>query len=295
MKKTKKALGVVWLVGFLTSLLASAPREVAADAKFGAPKDFTLVLGDSIAFGFQSAKFMAALPDPEPAIFDTGLADVFAARLAGTAPGKGSTVVNLSCPGETTASFLGLAPCPYSPPFRLHTEYTESPIVAAEIFLGAHRGQVSPILVTLGINDALEVLDVCGPPEPDPNTCIGTLVPPVLVAVAANLDEALGRLRAMAPDAVIILLQYYNPIAVIDPATNPLMLDLNVVIGNVADSHRAHVADAFPPFNLAPPQPATLCVLTLMCEDEDIHPSDAGYAVIGDLMFTAGGYTRFER
>jgi hypothetical protein len=37
-------------------------------------------------------------------------------------------------------------------------------------------------------------------------------------------------------------------------------------------------------------------VLTLMCdEDADIHPSDAGYAVIGDLMFAAGGYTRFER
>jgi lysophospholipase L1-like esterase len=289
--KTKQALMVVLLVGFLTGLLASAPRAVAADAKFGAPKDFTLVLGDSLAFGFQRAKFGAALPDPDPAIFDTGFADVFATRLAATAPGKRSTVVNLSCPGETTGSFLGLAPCPYSPPFRLHTEYTDSQIVAAEIFLAAHRGQVSPILITLGVNDALEVLEVCGPDA----TCIGPLLPSILAVVAANLDEALGRLRAVAPDAVIVLLQYYNPIAVIDPATNILLLGLNEVIGDVADTHRAHVADAFPLFSLAPPQPATLCVLTLMCEDADIHPSDAGYAVIADLMFAAGGYTRFER
>jgi lysophospholipase L1-like esterase len=289
--KTKQGLMVVLLVGYLTGLLASAPRAVAADAKFGAPKKFTLVLGDSLAFGFQSAKFEAALPDPDPAIFDNGFADVFAARLAATAPGKRSTVVNLSCPGETTGSFLGLAPCPYSPPFRLHTEYTDSQIVAAEIFLAAHRGQVSPILITLGLNDALEVLEVCGPD----GTCIEPLLPSILAVVAPNLDEALGRLRAVAPDAVIVLLQYYNPIAVIDPATNSLILGLNEVIGDVADTHRAHVADAFPPFNLAPPQPATLCVLTLMCEDADIHPSDAGYAVIGDLMFAAGGFTRFER
>jgi lysophospholipase L1-like esterase len=294
MKKTKQTRGIVWLVAFLTGLLASAPPAVAADAKFGAPKDFTLALGDSIAFGFQRAKFAAALPDPDPAIFDTGFVDVFAARLAATAPGKGSTVVNLSCPGETTVSFLGFAPCPYSPPFRLHAEYSGSQIVAAETFLAAHRGQVSPILIALGANDALEVLDVCDP-EPDSIICIRALLPLVLAAVAANLDEALGRLRAVAPDAEIILLQYYNPIAVIDPATNPLMLGLNEAIGDVADTHRAHVADAFPPFHLAQPQPATLCVLTLMCEDGDIHPSDAGYMVIGDLMFAASNYTRFER
>src|SRR4030095_1720249 len=107
--KTKQALMIVVLVGFVTGLLASAPRAVAADANFGAPKDFTLVLSDSLAFGFQRAKFEAALPDPDPAIFDTGFADVFAARLAATAPGKRSTVVNLRCPGETHRSVIGRA------------------------------------------------------------------------------------------------------------------------------------------------------------------------------------------
>jgi hypothetical protein len=55
------------------------------------------------------------------------------------------------------------------------------------------------------------------------------------------------------------------------------------------------VADAFPAFN-GVPQPAGLCTLTLMCTAEsDIHASDAGYALIADLMFRAAGYTRFEK
>jgi len=31
-----------------------------------------------------------------------------------------------------------------------------------------------------------------------------------------------------------------------------------------------------------------------MCPGGDIHASDAGYAMIGGLMFEAAGYTRFE-
>jgi hypothetical protein len=114
--------------------------------------------------------------------------------------------------------------------------------LAAESFLAAHRGQVSPILIALGANDALKVLEVCGPDA----TCIGTLLPSILAVVAASLDEGLGPLRAMAPDAVIVLLQYYNPIAVIDPATNSLILNLHEVSGGVADTHRAPWRTPFP-------------------------------------------------
>jgi hypothetical protein len=31
-----------------------------------------------------------------------------------------------------------------------------------------------------------------------------------------------------------------------------------------------------------------------MCVAGDIHASDAGYAVIADLMFQSAGFTRFE-
>lgn len=258
--------------------------------KFSAPKPFVLGLGDSLMFGFQQAKFFAGLPDPDPAVFNTGFADIFVARLAKTAPGKGTALVNFACFGETTGSFL-TGPCAYNLAFRLHEEYTGAQMEAAESFLNAHRGQVSPILISLGANDVLAIVDVCGL---DPS-CIGAALPSVLATVGENLNAVLGRLRTAAPDAEIIMLQYYNPLAVLDPSTNVLTAALNPVIGNVAAAHRARVADAFPAFNLAAPQPATLCLLTLMCTPfADLHASDAGYQVISDLFFEAAGFTRFE-
>lgn len=277
-------LAVVFLCGLSSPSWAEAP-------KFSAPKAFMLGLGDSLMFGFQETKFVAGWPDPDPATFNTGLADVFVARLAETAPGKETALVNFACPGETTGSFLN-GPCPYNVAFRLHQEYTGAQMDVAEAFLEVHRGHVSPILISLGANDALGIVDVCGL---DP-ICIGAALPGVLASVRENLTAALARLRVAAPDAEIILLQYYNPLAVIDPSTNVLLVSLNAVIENVTGAHQARVADAFPAFNLAPPQPATLCALTLMCTPlVDVHASDAGYQLIGDLFFDAAGFTRFER
>lgn len=261
----------------------------AEEPKFSAPKAFTLALGDSLAFGFQQVKFAA---DPfNLTQFHTGFAFVFAARVAETPPGKGNALMNLGCPGETSASFLA-GPCAYhAAGFPLHVNYGGAQIDAAEAILDVHRGQVNPILIALGANDVLGLVAFCGV---DP-ACIETFLPGVLATLADNYDQVLARLRAAAPDAEIILLQLYNPLAVIDPSTNGPAVLVNDTIADVAAAHRARLANAFPAFNLAPPQPATLCVLTLMCVAGDVHASDAGYEVIADLMFEASGYTRFER
>ena len=42
--------------------------------------------------------------------------------------------------------------------------------------------------------------------------------------------------------------------------------------------------------DLAKREPQTLCRLTLFCSDGDIHASNAGYQVIGDLMWDVSGY-----
>jgi lysophospholipase L1-like esterase len=262
----------------------------AQNAKFSAPKDFTLALGDSLAFGYQEAKFVANPFDL--AQFRTGFAFLFTLRVAETSPGKGAELLNLGCPGETTTSFLN-GPCAYhAAGFPLHLNYAGSQMEAAEALLRAHRGQINPILISLGANDVLTLLFIC--PGLDVG-CIEATLPGVLTTVGQNLSQIVGRLRAAAPDAEIVLLQVYNPLVFVSPATNTLATSLNQVIGSVAAAHRARVANAFPSFNLAPPQPLTLCALTLMCTAlPDIHASDAGYAVIADLMFRAAGYTRFE-
>jgi hypothetical protein len=259
----------------------------AQDEKFSAPKEFTLALGDSLAFGFQAGK------NPfDVAQFHTGFAFVFTQRVAETSAGKSAQLVNLGCPGETTLSFL-TGPCVYNAilGFPLHQAYTGSQMAAAEGFLSANRGKVGPILVSLGANDVLSVLGICQGLDPQ---CVFAVLPGILARVGENLSEVLGRLRSAAPDAEILLLQLYNPLEVPFPGSNVLATSLNQVIGNVAAAHRARTANAFPSFNLAAPQPGTLCALTLICTLGDIHASDAGYRVIADLMFEAAGYTRFE-
>jgi lysophospholipase L1-like esterase len=278
-----------WLVVTFLLAVSMASAAWADEAKFSAPKNFTLALGDSLAFGFQEAKFNANPFDL--AQFHTGFAFLFTQRLAQTAPGAGAVLLNLGCPGETTTSFLN--GCAYQEAgLPLHFHYSGSQMDAAEALLHTHRGQVSPILISLGANDALAVLDIC--PTFDP-ACVGANLPGILATIGQNLSHALGRLRAAAPDAEIVVLQLYNPLAVISQQTNVLAIALNEVIGGVAAAYRARVANAFPAFNLAPPQPATLCALTLICTVlQDIHASDAGYRVIADLMFEAAGYARFE-
>ena len=105
----------------------------------------------------------------------------------------------------------------------------------------------------------------------------------------------LRALRQAAPYSEIIVLQYYNPFALLNaPADflNPLVEQANSLIGAAATAQRAGLADAFTPFNLGP-QPGTLCTLTGICTAlQDIHPTDAGYLVIARQFWAASGYDR---
>ena len=164
-----------------------------------------LALGDSLTFGFQESKFLA---NPDPTNFATGFVDDFVDRLSATPAGRDVRVVNFGCPGETTSSFLA-GPCAYHAfGFSLHDNFTGSQMAAAEAFLAAHRGHVGPILISLGANDILAAVTVCGGVNPQ---CLNAQLPGILAAVAANYETVLARLRAAAPDAEIIAVALYNP------------------------------------------------------------------------------------
>ena len=275
-------------------ITGAVSTAAAQTTRFSAPKDYVLALGDSLTFGFQRVKFNA---NPDPTNFNTGFVDDFAQRLLATAPGRDSRVVNFGCPGETSSSFL-TGPCAYHSIFGLplHDNFESSQIDAAEAFLAAHRGQVGPILISIGANDVLDAVTACGGVNPQ---CIGALLPGILATLSANYSEILGRLRAAAPDTEIVILELYNPFAVFDAQTNAqtngLTIAINQVIEGLAAVNRARVANPFPAFDLAPPQPATLCGLIFFCANGDIHPRDAGYQVMGDLIWAASGYANFER
>ena len=276
-------LRVIGIVAALVGLLGGTSSAFATPGSQDSPGHYYLALGDSLAYGFQLGKFLAALPNVDAAIFNTGYVDGFAAMVR--AVQDPLPTVNFGCPGETTVSYF--AGCAFSQAGGpLHNGYAGSQEAAALAFLGAHHGQVGLITLDNGANDISPCLS-----SPDP-ACI----PNALAQVGANLNRALGELRAAAPGAEIIVMQYYDPYAAAFPASVPGLLALNSVIAAAAAAHRAQLADAFAPINLAQPQPATLCALTLFCTAlHDVHASDAGYAAIALQFWAASSYSRSNR
>jgi lysophospholipase L1-like esterase len=108
---------IACMVGIALALLVASPAGAAPPPKHNPPKSIYLALGDSLAFGYQQARFIQDLPTEDPAAFNTGYVDDFARALRTIKPNI--QTVNLGCPGETTDSLLGLAPCLYPSSVRV--------------------------------------------------------------------------------------------------------------------------------------------------------------------------------
>ena len=248
------------------------------------PKSYYLALGDSIAYGFQPTK----KPGMRASAFDTGYVDVLAARLRRLAPHI--RVINYGCPGESTVTFAH-GGCPgLADGFKLHDAFRGAQLRAAESFLRAHAGEVSPITLTLWGNDWLPLLlDKCQAKA----ACVRAQGPRTIAAIGARLTSILKRLRAAAPDATIIATGAWN----IDPRRpaqlEPIYRALNASIARAASTSGARLAKTLPIFN--PPGTAgktqpRLCTLTFICSKSDPHPTDAGYRALAGAFMTASGY-----
>lgn len=293
----RRSSPLAWLLRALLLALLALPATFAGAVgaagapRFDPPKRYDLVLGDSLAFGYQDAKFKAELfgGTYNPADF-TGYWAPFAARLAAIRPGI--QTVNYSCPGETTATFRAGGCAFHLLPLHANYPLATPQLQAALAFLGAHRGQVSPITISLGANDLLDVLDECQARSPGDLqaivACTNDVLPVALAAVRANLGDALAALRAAAPDSEIIVLEPYNPYVALLPTFTADVQALGAVQAQVAAASRARVADG-----LSAVTPATVCALTLVCTaQQDIHPSDAGYEVLAAALWAASDYDR---
>ena len=274
------------LAGILLVLVLAVPSTAWAGTHpkpiFTPPRHYYLSLGDSLGFGLQLNKLFALLDAGTytPDAFNTGYTDDFARRLHRIRPDQ--QVENLSCPAETTDTMID-GGCGFTTGFglALHVDYAGSQLDAAVAFLRAHRGQVSPITLSIGVGDLLDA-DDC---NLDP-ACIADNH--VLQHIGKNLDRILTALQQVAPDAEIIVLQQYDAFADTQPSSVEVWRQLNAVIGRVAAEHRARVADAFAAFNGT----GRICQLTFFCDEDDLHPTDAGYAVLARLFFQASGYDR---
>ena len=256
-----------------TAARGSSPRPV-----YQPPQSYYLALGDSIAYGFQPTKN----PGARPSVFDTGYVDVFTARLRKLSPQL--QVVNYGCPGESTVTFTrGRCPA-FADGFKLHNAFRGPQLKAAQSFLRAHPGRVSPITVTLWGGDLA------------PLSAKGKRAPSAVASFAARFKEILEQLRAAAPNAEIIVTGAWNLEADRLAQVEPAYRSVDAAIRNAAAASRARVANMFAALNgpgSVRTQKTRLCSLTFFCsKGGDPHPTDAGYRAMAGAFMAASGYPR---
>ncbi len=293
-------------VAILLGTILVAPGVAQADApdRAGAPRidggsvgadQGYLALGDSISSGFQGGV----------ARYDDGYVRIVADALQT----KGVTVrKNLSCPGETTTTMIKGGASSINGGIAC-TQFTgaTSQLAAAVDYLATH--DVKVITLSIGGND----LTGCVDQDMAVDTgCITT----GLGTVGKNLTYILARLRLAEPNATIVVLNYYDPYLAywltgskgkaLAVASVPLIGSLNGVIAasSVATlSKVANVAGAFkttawtPLVKVAlgsktvwaPTNVAMICRHTWMCQKNDNHPQDTGYALIADAVLAKLG------
>ena len=275
------------LAGVLGLVLLAAPAASAASGPvYQAPQAYYLALGDSIAYGFQPAKAKAGLP---PSRFNTGYVDVFAARLRALSPKI--RVVNYGCPGESTETFIRGGCSGRGDVRGLHDAFKGAQLGAALAFLQAHRGEVSPITLTLWGNDVFDFSPACK----GDLVCIRSHASVGLARFASRLASIVGRLRAAAPKAEIILTGAWNLDVEHLAKTDPLFRSIDARIARVAAAGNARVAKMYPVFSpVGNPAKAKarLCALTFICSKGDPHPTDAGYRAMAAAFLAASGYAR---
>ncbi len=216
-------------------------------------------------------------------------------------------LVNFGCAGATTTSLVTTKGCPAPALGPGATPYdAQTQLEAAEAFLQAHPGQVDLITVSIGGND----VTACGR-NPDPVTCVSGAVG----GISASVPGIVQRLRAAAgPDTVIVGTTYPDVLLgewvsgapngqqlatlsvaafqnLINPALQQAYASAQGTFVDVTAATGAYgpltELTELAPYGSIPVPVAKVCELTYYCEQQDIHPKPAGYALIADLVFDA--------
>ena len=181
-------------------------------------------------------------------------------------------------------------------------DYEEGTQLAQALqFLHAHGRFTRLVTIDIGANDVQRCV------SRTPLTIDTTCVQQGMADVQRLLPQALTLLHAAAPNAQIVVANYYNPFLAayltgpsgqaLAQQSAVLQQALNAIIAAAAASVGAEVADvatAFrstdttpvtvPGLGTVPTNVATVCGWTWMCLLGDIHANDTGYAVMaGDV------------
>lgn len=263
--------------------LVQAPASAAPK-----PTAYYLALGDSLAYGYQDALIAEDVADGSiDADLYRGYVDLVAPSLTGlVGRGRQVEVVNLSCPGERVS--LLDTPCAFAQPSggaALHDPYAGSQRAAALAWLRQNGAQTAVVSVSLGSNDLRDVLFGCqaGPPQ-NLLTCIDQGVRTMI----SGLLQFVGQVRALAPNAEVVVFDYYNAYEYDLPVTEQLSPGVNAALVNAVNTFLpgVRIARARAVINEATTNQQAFHGLVGMATG-DIHPTDAGYAALARALRAA--------
>jgi lysophospholipase L1-like esterase len=287
-----RALPLLLLAALLTVTAPGGPAQAAQAAQAATrATTYYVSLGDSYSVGYQ------------PGLGSTPGYTVYVARHTGL------TLVNFGCGGATTTSILTRVGCPNVLPHTIGgVAYpTTTQIAAAQAFITAHKGHIGLITVSIAGDDVTSCAR-----QANPLPCVSTAVK----NIKTNVTTLATDLRAAAGTGVPIIGSTYpdvilgtwvwptNPAAatllnlaklsvtafkvLVNPALSRAyasaggsLVDVTKATGAYISLKRTVITKAY---GTIPVPVASVCALTWFCQRGDIHPTDAGYFLIGNLI-----------
>jgi lysophospholipase L1-like esterase len=275
------------ICAFLTGMASTAQAAQAATN----PKTYYVSLGDSYSVGYQ------------PNLGSTPGYTVVVARATRL------TLVNFGCGGATTTSLVSSIGCPDVLPHTTGgvTYPTTTQEAAALSFIGAHKGHIGLITVSIGGND----VTACAS-QPNPIPCVATAV----AGITKNVTSLAAALRTAAgPKVPLIGLTYPDVIlgsyvypdhpasaaavslaklsvvafkSIINPALTKAygsakgsLVDVTKATGAYVPLSRTVHSRAY---GTIPAAVASVCTFTWFCAQGNIHARTSGYTLIGKLV-----------
>ncbi len=276
-------LAVVGLLGVTTPALATPPGEEGSSHGTNARGRTYLALGDSVPFGF-IGNAPSLYPDPDNFVgYPELIADDWRLRL-----------INASCPGETTASFIDAeaqsngctnsfgSDIGYRDRFPLHVDYVGSQLdYALEVLDDAPH--VRLVTLQLGANDGFlcQRTGEC-------STLAG--VQALAARVQANLDEILSTLRDEGDYRGRIVVVTYYALNYADPVEVAAVQILNQAITAAALGNRALVADGFGALREQALAVGGSSVTAGLVYPNDVHPTAEGHRLLARAVEQAIGH-----
>jgi lysophospholipase L1-like esterase len=259
----------------------TAGRSTSAAPTSAAAKGSYLALGDSVPFGFRGG----LSTEYQDATNFVGYPELVGKDL-------GFDVINATCPGETTASFLDVTAqsngCEntlssnsgFRDKFPLHVAYDSPDQAQLGFALETLRrtDDVRLITVQIGANDAF----VCQATTAD--HCQAAAEARALgQMIQTNLGKILSTLRGEGKyDGQIVVVDYYAFDYTSSWANASSLLDS--VISGVATANGATVADAFTAFRKAAARAGGNSVTAGLLLPNDVHPTAKGQRLLADTV-----------